>query len=176
MRKKLTFLVNFLKLRFSSKVKLQGFVRIENNVEFILDKNSKLNLGKGVYIRKNCVIGVSPYAVLELGENVFLAHGVTVAAAEKIKIGNNTMVAEYTSIRDSDHAYNTTGKTLAEKGNLSKPVNIGKNVWLGNKVTVTKGVTIGDNSVIGANSVVTKDIAAKSVAVGTPAKVIKKIK
>ena len=46
--------------------------------------------------------------------------------------------------------------------------------WLGSHVTVTKGVRIGKGSVIGANSVVTKDIPPYSVAVGTPAKVIKK--
>lgn len=54
-----------------------------------------------------------------------------------------------------------------------KPVTIKDNVWLGYGVIVMKGVTIGENSIIGMNSVVTRDIPANSIAVGSPAKVIK---
>ena len=54
------------------------------------------------------------------------------------------------------------------------PVVIGKNVWIGSNVTIVPGVTIGDNSVIAAGAVVSKDIPADSVAVGCPARVIKK--
>jgi acetyltransferase-like isoleucine patch superfamily enzyme len=46
--------------------------------------------------------------------------------------------------------------------------------WLGSGVKVLDGVTIGKGSVIGAGSVVTKDIPELSVAVGVPARVIKK--
>ena len=54
------------------------------------------------------------------------------------------------------------------------PVKIGKNVWLGEGVIVMPGVTIGDGAVIGAHSVVNKSIPPACVAVGSPAKVIKK--
>ena len=52
---------------------------------------------------------------------------------------------------------------------------IGNKVWLGDNVVVLSGVKIGNNSIIGANSVVTKDIPSFSIAVGSPAKVIKTI-
>lgn len=55
------------------------------------------------------------------------------------------------------------------------PIHIGKNCWLGAGVIVVPGVTIGDNSVIGAGAVITKDIPANVVAVGTPARVLRKI-
>jgi len=58
----------------------------------------------------------------------------------------------------------------------SAPVIIGSNVWLGMNVNVFKGVSIGDNSVIAANSLVTKDIPENALAIGAPAKVIKKIR
>ena len=51
---------------------------------------------------------------------------------------------------------------------------IGKNVWLGEGVIVMPGVTIGDGCVIGAHSIVNKDIPAACIAVGSPAKVIKR--
>lgn len=54
-------------------------------------------------------------------------------------------------------------------------VHIGKNIWVGSRSIVLQGVTIGDNSVIGAGSVVTKDVPQNTVAVGRPAKIVKKI-
>lgn len=55
------------------------------------------------------------------------------------------------------------------------PITIKAGAWLGANVIVLPGVTIGENAVIGAGSVVTRDIPADCVAVGNPAKVIKKI-
>ena len=57
----------------------------------------------------------------------------------------------------------------------AKPITIGKDCWLGGGVVVLPGVTIGDGVTIGAASVVTKDIPSRTVAVGNPARVIKKI-
>jgi lipopolysaccharide O-acetyltransferase len=56
----------------------------------------------------------------------------------------------------------------------TKPVLIEENVWIGENVCVMPGVTIGFGTIIGAGSVVTKSIPAYSIAVGNPAKVIKK--
>ena len=58
---------------------------------------------------------------------------------------------------------------------IKGPVLIEDSVWIGDNVVVLSGVTIGKGSVIGANSVVTKDIPPYSMAVGCPAKVIKKL-
>jgi len=46
--------------------------------------------------------------------------------------------------------------------------------WIGSRVTIMEGVTIGRGSIIGAASVVTKSIPPYSIAVGSPARVIKK--
>jgi len=51
---------------------------------------------------------------------------------------------------------------------------IGEGSWIGTKVSIIGSVRIGKHCVIGANSVVTKDIPDFSVAVGAPAKVIKR--
>lgn len=57
----------------------------------------------------------------------------------------------------------------------SKNISIGNNCWIANSVNIFGGVTIGNNVVIGANSVVTKDIADNSLAVGNPARLVKRI-
>lgn len=54
-------------------------------------------------------------------------------------------------------------------------IKIQDNVWIGMGVIVLPGVTIGEGSVIGAGAVVTKDIPPNTLAVGSPAKPIRKI-
>lgn len=51
---------------------------------------------------------------------------------------------------------------------------IGNDVWIGSNVSIMQGITIGDGAIIGANSLVTKDIPPYSIAVGSPAIVIRK--
>ena len=56
----------------------------------------------------------------------------------------------------------------------NRDVTIEDNVWIGGNVTILPGVTIGKNSVIGAGAVVTKNISKNSIAIGNPAKVLRK--
>lgn len=51
---------------------------------------------------------------------------------------------------------------------------VGNDVWIGQKVTIMPGVHIGDGAIIGANATVASDIPPYCVAVGNPAKVIRK--
>lgn len=62
-----------------------------------------------------------------------------------------------------------------DKLEAAEPITLGDNVWLGGGVIVCPGVSIGDNSAIGAGAVVTRDIPADVVAVGNPARVLRRI-
>jgi maltose O-acetyltransferase len=55
------------------------------------------------------------------------------------------------------------------------PVTIGDNVWIGGGAIVCPGVTIGPDTVVGAGSVVTKDLPAGVLAVGNPARVVRRL-
>jgi maltose O-acetyltransferase len=90
-------------------------------------------------------------------------------------VGRNALFAEYVTIRDQDHAMDST-EGQGRVGFTSSPIVIGDNVWLGAKVTVTQGVTIGNNVVVGANSVVTRDLPDNCVALGAPARVVRRLK
>lgn len=94
---------------------------------------------------------------------------------ELLTIGNHVFLHKGTVIMTHDWA----GWCFLEKYDdfvpSCGPVTIGNNVWLGSNVTILKNVEIGDNVIIGAGSIVTKSIPSNSVAVGTPAKVVKSI-
>lgn len=84
---------------------------------------------------------------------------------DDVLIGHNVVIATLNHLIDPE----------LRSGMIPKPVKIGNRVWVGSNATILPGVTIGDNAIIGAGAVVTKDVTANMIAVGNPAKVIKKI-
>ena len=78
----------------------------------------------------------------------------------------------YSSLKNLEHS--CPDEIVKERKIFTKPVKICQNAWLGENIAVLSGVTIGKNSIIGANSVVSKNIPENCIAVGNPAKVIKK--
>ncbi len=108
---------------------------------------------------------------ITVGNNVFINSGCCFQDQGGIEIGDNTLVGQQVVIATLNH-----GLTPKNRQDLiPQKVVIGKNVWIGAHATILPGVTIGDNCVIGAGAVVSKDIPSDSVAVGVPARVVKKI-
>jgi acetyltransferase-like isoleucine patch superfamily enzyme len=119
--------------------------------------------------------------VILIGSNVAMNDYVHIGAVESITIGNRVLIASKVFISDHDHGcYGKGGihsdpRTAPGERKLSaSPVAIEDDVWLGEFVAVLPGVRIGKGSIIGAMSTVTRDIPPYSIAVGSPAHVIKR--
>nr|WP_262895498.1 acyltransferase [Mucilaginibacter segetis] len=84
------------------------------------------------------------------------------------------MLAQNIVLSGLNHGYEDISTPPRIQKVNTKQITIHDNVWIGANSVVTAGVTIGKHAIIGAGSVVTKDIPAYSVAVGNPARVIKK--
>lgn len=115
------------------------------------------------------------------GNDVQINDYVHISAIEKVDIGNNVLMASHIYISDNSHGYydgsNCDSSPLTppkDRAYKVAPVKIGDNVWLGEGVIVMPGVEIGSGCVIGAHSIVNKSIPSNCIAVGSPAKVIKK--
>ena len=120
-------------------------------------------------------LSVSDGAELRLGDGVSINTGGHLVACKSIVIGEGTAIGEYVSIRDQNHRFYNTDSPVAGQGYSVSPIKIGRNVWIGRGCLIGSGVEIGDGSVIGANSVVLKDIPPGVVAVGAPAKPVRKV-
>lgn len=140
---------------------------------FIPSLGGSVQLGDSVKLGPQVRIGASRNAFIKIGNLVTINHGTYIISIESIEIGDNCMIGEYVSIRDNDHAWADKKVLIRKQGFVSKKVKVGNDVWIGRGAVICKGVTIGDGAVIGANSVVTRDVDAYSVAVGSPARVIK---
>ena len=129
------------------------------------------SIGKGTWVASsfNCDYGKNIF----LGSNITMNFNVTILDIRKVTIGDNTMIGPGTLITSVGHPLSPKGRRGHQA--FAKPVNIENDVWIGGNVVILPGITIGKGSVIGAGSVVTKDIPPFSVAVGSPARVIKTI-
>lgn len=116
---------------------------------------------------------------IELGKDVRINSRCHIGSINKIKIGDNTLIGSNVMIIDHSHGknkYNEMKIHPSERNLYSKgAVVIGENCWICENVSILPNITIGKCSVIGANAVVTKDVPPYSIAVGNPARVVKRI-
>mgnify|MGYP001613751235 CR=1 FL=1 len=108
-----------------------------------------VEIGKGVKIGNNCKIETGTFipSGVTIEDNCFIGHNVVFTNDKLPKIGKEWQIK----------------KTFVKQG-----ASIGANA------TIVCDVTIGENSLIGAGAVVTKDVPANSVAVGNPARIVRK--
>ncbi len=199
----LSLLVSGVKWRnFSYGIKIYGrnkFITGENNhfCELLVDLRNTdvepIKIGsQNVFHTRSCLIAGGGGIIIgskniisngaqinghkgrvEIGNKVFIGPNVLVQGNGGVKIANGTMIAANTFISSSNHDISNPCCENYLANELGTPVDIGEKVWIGANSVITAGVTIGDCSVVGAGSVVTKDIPAYSMAVGSPARVIR---
>ncbi len=94
-----------------------------------------------------------------------------VDASELIEIHEFVRVGPNCYITDHDHGMDLNFP-ITDQPLVSKPVLIERDVWIGAGVTILKGVHVGEQAVIAAGAVVTKDVPAREIHGGVPARKI----
>lgn len=171
------------------KINLENFIfRWKNSgihKTVTLKNTNKITLGK------NCRIGEQSYLLcwneychgkfhqklnssLTIGDNFNATRNLTIQCCNSITIGDNVLVASNVFIADYNHGIINPENYYINNELVVKHVSISDGVWIGQGSYILPGVNIGKYSIIGAGSVVTKDIPDYSMAVGNPAKIIKK--
>ena len=148
-----------------------------NVTEYWMNKSTRKLIAELLSNSKNVVHIEPPFHCdygynIECGENVFFNVNCVVLDSMKVTIGSNVLFGPGVHIYTASHPLNKLERQNTE---ITKPVTIGDDCWIGGQVVICPGVTIGSGSVIGAGSVVTKDIPENCLAVGNPAKVIRKL-
>ncbi len=102
---------------------------------------------------------------LKLGKNTDIGAFTGIFAHHGVEIGENVQIGSHCAIYSLNTIESKKGKVI-----------IGRGACIGAHSTIMQGVTIGEGALVGAHSFVNSDIPAHSVAVGVPARVVKKIK
>lgn len=129
-----------------------------------------ISLSAGMVPGQECIT----YPVVSIGDRCLIGRGSGIVGHFSIEIGNDVWTGHNVYITDQNHGYEDVERPISQQSQPERAVKIGDGSWLGYGSVVLPGVTIGKHVVVGANSVVTHDIPDYSVAVGVPAKVIKR--
>lgn len=149
---------------------------------------SRVSMGDHFYAGPNLWIqavqryeGVAYDSQIVIGQRFSGSESVHIASSDMVVIGNDVLFGSRVHVTDHAHG-RYSGKEQDAPGFpplrrallRGRKVRIGDNVWLGDNVVVLPGVTIGAGTVVGANSVVSRSLPPEVIAVGAPARPIKR--
>jgi maltose O-acetyltransferase len=120
-------------------------------------------------------------------QHAYFGHGGTLRLGDRAQIGMNARIDHEVTIGDDcvmgpdvvmmtmSHEFEDPSIPINQQPTPARrPIKIGRDVWIGTRVVILPGVEIGEGSVIGVGSIVNKSIPPYSVAVGVPARVVRK--
>ena len=114
-----------------------------------------------------------PKAYIKMGNNISTNNNIFLCAANRIEIGDDTLIGQYVTLMDHE-AHGISPDKRRELGTIGEVI-IGKNVWIGNNVTILKDSQVGDNSIVAAGAVVSGKFPENVISGGIPAKIIRNI-
>jgi maltose O-acetyltransferase len=129
------------------------------------------SLGPGTEIRPPLYCDYGSY--LHVGARSFVNFGLVALDAAPIVIGDDVQIGPGVQFLTPTHP--TDSELRRAKWEAAEPIAVADNVWLGGGCIVLPGVSIGENSVVGAGAVVTRSLPAGVVAVGNPARIIRRV-
>jgi len=153
-------------------------VYIESGV--VINRPRFVQVGNHVRIKRNTSINLHPRdkkskeILLFLGDHVIISEGCFISACNRLVIEENVGVSPNVMIIDNSRILGNVGLPSKEQDLKIGYVHIGADSWIAYGACILPNVTIGKHCIIGALSVVNKDIPPYSLAVGSPAKVVKR--
>ena len=164
-------------IRHPRKITIGNNVVIDDNC--VLDAKGRNNqgiiIGDDVFISRNTIISCKE-GLIEIGDFSNIGTNCLLHSETSLKIGRYVLIAAYCYIvAGGSHDFDNIEIPIILQPSISKGgVLIKDDVWLGADVKVLDGSDIGKGTIIGAGSVVNNELSEFSVAVGTPAKVVRK--
>jgi acetyltransferase-like isoleucine patch superfamily enzyme len=152
-------------------------VYIESGV--MINRPRNVHVGNHVRIKRNTSINLHPKdkrskeILLFLGDDVIISESCFISACNRLVIEENVGVSPNVMIVDNSRILGDVGRPSKEQDLKIGYVQIGADSWIAYGACILPNVTIGKHCIIGALSVVNKDIPPYSLAVGSPAKVVK---
>lgn len=134
-----------IRLAESAVMRCDGFVQLGPGVRVTVGRHARLSIGDGTYVTCDSLL----------------------IATSSIRIGAGCAISWGVQIFDT-HFHRMSGEAAGPAA-----VAIGDRVWIASNVTILKGITVGSGSVVASGAVVTKDVPARSLVAGIPARIIR---
>lgn len=181
-------------------MRIDGFAAIESGVRLRYARGVSLGpnafLDQGVYLHacpQGIVIGGDsrvmhnaelhvfnfrdlPHAFIRVGRGTFIGESVVVRGQGGVSIGDDVLIAPLAKILAVNHNFGDPTVPVIDQGISGEGIVIEDGAWIGAGAAILDGVRVGQGSVIGANAVVTRDVPPHTLAVGSPARVIRDLR
>lgn len=149
--------------------------------QIILQGRKGIEIGRNVRILKNgrlslirSYLGEKFDPQLIIGDDSEIHQNCHITCAEKITLGKSVILVSNVTVTDIIHPYEDIYTPINKTKLITRPVVIGDQTYIYNNSVILPGSIIGKHCIIGANSLVNSNIPDYSVAVGNPAKIIKR--
>jgi acetyltransferase-like isoleucine patch superfamily enzyme len=149
-----------------------GMVFFGRRLEIEIAREGEVRFGRFVWIGDRSKIRCHE-GMVEIGEKTVMGQECTISAYQKVRIGEQCVIADRAMFIDFDHGVVEVERPIRLQGIYKRDVEVGSNVWIGYGACILRGVRVGDNSIVGTNSVVTRDVPANAVVAGVPARIVR---
>jgi acetyltransferase-like isoleucine patch superfamily enzyme len=134
-----------------------------------------LVLGDDVIINRNCTV-LAKTGPINLGSRTSIGSGSVLVSIDGLTTGEAVLFAGECCLSGGSYRFEEPDIPVMDQETYSNgPIEIGTGAWLGTRALILDGIQVGAGAVIGAGAVVTKDVPARGIAVGVPARLIKKM-
>jgi acetyltransferase-like isoleucine patch superfamily enzyme len=141
-----------------------------------IQNHGYISIGAAGEFARNVQLSTYRGGNIEIGHRCFVGDGTKIISAEgAIRVGNDCLIAEYVTIRASNHGINL-GQPINTQASVVDSIEIGDDVWIGRGAMICAGAKVRSGCVIGANAVVTRTLVTEEncVYVGVPARFTKR--
>jgi acetyltransferase-like isoleucine patch superfamily enzyme len=112
---------------------------------------------------------------ISIGDDTYIGPKVVLFGAGGIDIGSRVLISPGVLVTSHQHTFVAADKPMSSQPVEFSAVVIEDNVWIGGNATILPGVRIGSGAVIGAGAVVTKSLPPRTMALGVPARVVRRL-
>lgn len=164
-----------VKIENPQYISLGDNVSIGDGSTLIARGEGGITLSDGVRVQERVYLDTErPDGYINVEDNVYIGTGTTLFGHCGLEIGSHSLLAQNITITPYSHIFEDKDRYICEQGGHTRKVTIGRDCYLGMRVTVLYSADIGEGSVVGSGSVVVKPLPPYSVAVGNPARVIRR--
>lgn len=168
-----------VRLRYTENIRLGANVYLDHGVYLHACPNG-ISIGDDTIVMHESILHVYnfrnlPQSGISIGKRCFVGERTVIRGQGGVTIGDDVLIAPQVQILAVDHVTGSSRAPINSQGLIANGIVIEDGAWLGGGSIITDGVRVGRNAVVGAGAVVTHDVPDACVAVGVPARVVRRI-
>jgi acetyltransferase-like isoleucine patch superfamily enzyme len=166
-----------VRINRSEDIRLGRGVYIDHGV-YLHGGTGGLTIGDGSWVMSGCRLHVFNFRGIEhggirLGRRTFLGEETLMRGQGGITVGDDVLFGPRVQVLAVNHVMTDVTRPIMAQGITAEGITVEDGCWIGAGAIILDGVTIGRGSCVGAGSVVTRSVPPHSLAVGSPARVIR---